>query len=204
MTSLPQSLHQSSADRRNVKRQCAAMPSARQRGETSVDTKCIGSNDKARYLRLLAGLSLWFSLALFVMVSVSLRRFTTPAARFSPADETPAAATAPAATPDARTSVPPVVTARVNASQPTEPFSRPSGPAKAYKNGPAELNPARQEPRQRFSLRSSTGATGASSVTLAEAHFIGSDSKKWRTDVPTYAKMGYESFYPDVDLVHNK
>ena len=169
-----------------------------------MDTKRIGSNDKARYLRLLAGLSLWFSLALFIMVSVSLRRFTTPAAPFSPADETPAAATAPAATPDARTAVRQVVTARVNASQPTQQSSRPSGPAKPDKNGPAELNPARQEPRQKFSLRSSTGATGGSSVTLAEAHFIGSDSKKWRTDVPTYAKVGYEGVYQDVDLVHNK
>jgi len=168
-----------------------------------VDTKRIGSNDKARYLRLLAGLSLWFSLALFIMVSVSLRRFTTPAAPFSPADEAPASATATAATMDARTAVPQVVAAPINASQPTHDASRPSGPGKAAKNGSAGLNSARQEPRK-FSLRSATGATGRSSVTLAEAHFIGSDSKKWRADVPTYATVRYESAYPGVDLVHNK
>ena len=169
-----------------------------------MDTKLIGSNDKDRYLRLLAGLSLWFSLALFIMVSLSLRRFTTPAAALSPADAAPDAATAPATTTNVHTAVPHADTSPLNTFQPAQHASRPSAPAKADKNGPAELNPARQKPRQKFSLRSPTGAAGRSNVTLADAHFIGTDSKKWRTAVPTYAKVRYESVYPGVDLVHNK
>ena len=53
----------------------------------------IRSKEKIRYLRLLAAVSLWFSLMLFVMASVSLRRFTTPAA--SLADDRPSSVTAP-------------------------------------------------------------------------------------------------------------
>ena len=33
-------------------------------------------------------------------------------------------------------------------------------------------------------------------------YFIGNDPKKWRTDVPNYAKVKYESVYPGVDLVY--
>lgn len=33
-------------------------------------------------------------------------------------------------------------------------------------------------------------------------YFIGNDPKKWRTDVPTYAKVKYESIYSGVDLVY--
>jgi hypothetical protein len=33
-------------------------------------------------------------------------------------------------------------------------------------------------------------------------YFIGDDPKKWRTNVPTYAKVKYESVYPGVDLVY--
>jgi hypothetical protein len=32
-------------------------------------------------------------------------------------------------------------------------------------------------------------------------YFIGSDPKKWHTDVPTYAKVKYASVYPGVDLI---
>jgi hypothetical protein len=31
-------------------------------------------------------------------------------------------------------------------------------------------------------------------------HFIGKDPKKWRTDVPNYARVRYERVYPGVDL----
>jgi hypothetical protein len=33
-------------------------------------------------------------------------------------------------------------------------------------------------------------------------YFVGNDVKKWRTDVPTYAKVKYHAVYPGVDLVY--
>ena len=33
-------------------------------------------------------------------------------------------------------------------------------------------------------------------------HFIGNDPKKWRTNVPTYAKVKYDGVFPGVDLVY--
>ena len=33
-------------------------------------------------------------------------------------------------------------------------------------------------------------------------YFIGNDHSKWRTDIPTYAKVKYEQVYPGVDLVY--
>ncbi|HSE32109.1 MAG TPA: SBBP repeat-containing protein [Pyrinomonadaceae bacterium] len=33
-------------------------------------------------------------------------------------------------------------------------------------------------------------------------YFIGNDPTNWRTDIPTYAKVKYESIYPGVDLVY--
>src|SRR5258706_230791 len=33
-------------------------------------------------------------------------------------------------------------------------------------------------------------------------HFIGKDRSKWRTDVPTYAKVRYRAIYPGIDLVY--
>jgi hypothetical protein len=34
-------------------------------------------------------------------------------------------------------------------------------------------------------------------------YFIGNDSNKWRTNVPTYAKVAYKDVYPGVDLVYH-
>ncbi len=34
-------------------------------------------------------------------------------------------------------------------------------------------------------------------------YFIGNDPKKWRTNVPTYAKVKYQRVYPGVDLVYH-
>src|SRR5213593_4401280 len=33
-------------------------------------------------------------------------------------------------------------------------------------------------------------------------YFIGNDPSRWRTDIPTYAKVRYESVYPGIDLVY--
>ena len=34
------------------------------------------------------------------------------------------------------------------------------------------------------------------------SYFIGSDPEKWRTNLPTYARVRYQNVYPGIDLVH--
>jgi len=52
------------------------------------------------------------------------------------------------------------------------------------------------------------GAKAAAKVTGLEElsgksyYFIGNDPKKWRTNVPNYARVKYESVYPGIDLVY--
>ena len=52
------------------------------------------------------------------------------------------------------------------------------------------------------------GANAAPQVIGAEElpgkvnYFKGNDPKKWRTNVPTYAKVKYEGVYPGVDLIY--
>jgi Beta-propeller repeat/Abnormal spindle-like microcephaly-assoc'd, ASPM-SPD-2-Hydin len=43
---------------------------------------------------------------------------------------------------------------------------------------------------------------GAEELPGKTNYFIGNDPKKWRTNVPTYAEVKYESVYPGVDLVY--
>ena len=44
--------------------------------------------------------------------------------------------------------------------------------------------------------------TGAEELPGKSNYFIGNDRSKWRTNVPTYAKVRYESVYPGVNLVY--
>jgi hypothetical protein len=44
--------------------------------------------------------------------------------------------------------------------------------------------------------------TGRDELPGKANYFIGNDPSKWRTNVPTYAKVGYQSVYPGVDLVY--
>ena len=44
--------------------------------------------------------------------------------------------------------------------------------------------------------------TGLDDLPGKANYFIGNDPKKWRTDVPTYAKVKYHGVYPGVDLVY--
>ena len=44
--------------------------------------------------------------------------------------------------------------------------------------------------------------TGADELPGKSNYFIGNDPKKWRTNVPTYAKVKYEGIYPGIDLVY--
>ncbi len=43
---------------------------------------------------------------------------------------------------------------------------------------------------------------GLESLPGKSSYFIGNDPAKWRTNVPTYAKVRYEGVYPGVDLVY--
>ncbi len=44
--------------------------------------------------------------------------------------------------------------------------------------------------------------TGAEELPGKSNYFIGNDPKKWRTNVPTYAKVRYQDVYPGVDLAY--
>lgn len=44
--------------------------------------------------------------------------------------------------------------------------------------------------------------TGLSELPGKSNYFIGNDPVKWRTDIPTYAKVKYEAVYPGIDLVY--
>jgi len=44
--------------------------------------------------------------------------------------------------------------------------------------------------------------TGAEELPGKSNYFIGNDPKKWRTNVPNYAKVKYQNVYPGVDLVY--
>jgi len=44
--------------------------------------------------------------------------------------------------------------------------------------------------------------TGVDELAGTSNYFIGNDPTKWRTNVPTYAKVKYEGIYPGVDLVY--
>ena len=44
--------------------------------------------------------------------------------------------------------------------------------------------------------------TGLEELPGKSHYFIGNDPAKWRTNVPTYAKVKYEDVYPGVDLVY--
>jgi hypothetical protein len=44
--------------------------------------------------------------------------------------------------------------------------------------------------------------TGAEELPGKSNYFIGNDPKKWRTNVPTYAKVRYENVYAGIDLVY--
>src|SRR5260370_37839707 len=44
--------------------------------------------------------------------------------------------------------------------------------------------------------------TGVDELAGTSNYFIGNDPAKWRTNVPTYAKVKYEGIYPGIDLVY--
>jgi hypothetical protein len=44
--------------------------------------------------------------------------------------------------------------------------------------------------------------TGREELPGKANYFIGNDPAKWRTDIPTYARVGYQDLYPGIDLVY--
>jgi Bacterial Ig-like domain (group 3)/Beta-propeller repeat len=57
----------------------------------------------------------------------------------------------------------------------------------------------------RMKLRNANSAakvSGVDELAGTSNYFIGNDPAKWRTSVPTYAKVKYEGIYPGIDLVY--
>ncbi len=57
----------------------------------------------------------------------------------------------------------------------------------------------------RMKLRKANAAakvTGTDELTGTNNYFIGNDPAKWRSNVPTYAKVKYEGIYSGIDLVY--
>jgi hypothetical protein len=57
----------------------------------------------------------------------------------------------------------------------------------------------------RMKLRNANPAakvTGLDGLAGTSNYFIGNDPAKWRSGVPTYAKVKYEGIYPGIDLVY--
>ena len=57
----------------------------------------------------------------------------------------------------------------------------------------------------RMKLRNANPAakvTGVDELASTSNYFIGNDAKKWRTNVPSYAKVKYEEIYSGIDLVY--
>ena len=57
----------------------------------------------------------------------------------------------------------------------------------------------------RMKLRNANPAarvTGVDELAGTSNYFIGNDAAKWRTSVPTYAKVKYEGIYPGIDLLY--
>jgi hypothetical protein len=66
--------------------------------------------------------------------------------------------------------------------------------------------PAVQETVLRMKLVGANPApkiSGVDELPGKSNYFIGNDPKKWRTNVPTYAKVNYQRVYPGVDLVYH-
>ena len=67
------------------------------------------------------------------------------------------------------------------------------------------LDESKPGPVLRMKLRNANPAakvTGADELTGKTNYFIGNDPAKWRTNVPTYAKVKYQAIYPGIDLVY--
>jgi hypothetical protein len=56
---------------------------------------------------------------------------------------------------------------------------------------------------QLLGANAKANVTGVDELPGMSNYFIGNDPKKWRTNVPNYAKVKYANIYPGVDLVYH-
>jgi hypothetical protein len=79
-----------------------------------------------------------------------------------------------------------------------------AGPAQKLKDTPEKSHSATQAIlRSKFvGANSRPRINGRAELPGKTNYFIGNDPTKWRTNVPTYAKVEYENLYPGIDLVY--
>jgi len=82
-------------------------------------------------------------------------------------------------------------------------------PELSAKNTPAEVKPSKRERATQAVLRirfvganPKTRVQGQEELPGKANYFIGNAPTKWRTKVPTYAKVRYDDLYPGVDLIY--
>src|SRR5437867_952450 len=86
--------------------------------------------------------------------------------------------------------------------------ARPSRAASIVKEAPAAKTQPKQETqltvlRMRFvGANSKTRVEGQEELPGKANYFIGNDPKKWRANVPTFAKVQYRDLYPGIDLIY--
>ena len=85
--------------------------------------------------------------------------------------------------------------------------SREKPVSRGAKSLPTKSQPVTQEKRNvlRMKLLGANAkaiVTGQDELTGKSNYFLGNDPKKWRTNVPRYAKVRYVNIYPGIDLVY--
>ena len=86
-------------------------------------------------------------------------------------------------------------------------LSLPSRDRKGAEPSPSLPGPSPPEPSTVLRMKliganPSPRVSGLEELPGRSNYFIGNDPAKWRTDVPTYAKVQYKDIYPGVDLVY--
>lgn len=85
-----------------------------------------------------------------------------------------------------------------------KPWDREAGPAPPF-SSPRSADSGESSAVLRMRLvgaSASTTLTGEGELPGKSNYFIGNDPKKWRTNLPTYAKVKYKDIYPGVDLIY--
>jgi len=79
-------------------------------------------------------------------------------------------------------------------TQPTRPVSRDRELQETQPRSVLRMQLVGADPKPRIS--------GVAALPGKVNYFHGKDSKQWRTNIPTYAKVKYENVYPGIDLVY--
>jgi hypothetical protein len=79
----------------------------------------------------------------------------------------------------------------------------PQAPGVELHDSAIRQRPRRTHLRMRLvGANSHVGAIGEEELAGKVSYFIGNDPSKWRTSIPTYAKVRYRDVYPGIDLVY--